>query len=130
MRKGDESALTILISVIVLMVIITQYFIFFVFFPHKITQSDQYLGSENDLGLMTFVKLNSDFIVKSVKNNNYEALEKEIYKLNFDKCWELKINQKTFNKNNCNIKDYETTIMSIPDYDNNQIKITLNINKK
>ena len=132
MKKGDESALTILVSLIVLMIIISQYFIFFVFFPHKIIQPDsqQYIGSEIDLPLMTFVKLNSDLIVSSVKSDDYNNLEKKIDELEFDGCWELKIKDRTFNKNNCDIKNPETTVMNIPDYSNNQIKIILNVNKK
>lgn len=129
MKKG-ESGLTMIVSVIVVIIVLMQYFIFFVFFPHKITQSGEYIGSELDLNLMTFVKLNSDLIVKSVKNNNYNELEKEINKLEFDKCWELKIKDKTFKKDDCDIKNPETTIMNIPNYDNQPIKIILNVNKK
>lgn len=132
MKKGEGEGLTIIISVIILMIIITQYFIFFVLFPNKEIKidSEQYTGSEPDLDLITFVKLNSDLMVKSVKNDDYKGLEKEINKLDFDNCWELKINEKTFNKNNCNINNPETAIINIPDYNNNQIKITLNVNKK
>lgn len=129
MKKG-ESGLTMIVSIIVIIIILMQYLIFFVFFPHKITQSGEYIGSEIDLPLITFVKLNSDLIVKSVKNNDYNELETEINKLEFDKCWELKIKDKTFKKDDCSIKNPEMTIINIPNYDNQQIRITLDVDKK
>ena len=130
MKKGQETGLSIMVSLIVLIIIITQYFIFFVFFPDKIIQpdSEQYIGSEIDLDLISFTKLNSDLIVKSVNNNDYTELKKEINKLKIDECFEIKINEEEFN--NCKIKDPDTTIMNIPNYNNNPIRITLNINKK
>jgi len=132
MKKGDATGLVIIISVIAIIIIITQYLIFFVVLPNKSIQVDikEYIEEELDLTLMTFVKLNSDLIVKSIKNNNYAELEKEINKLEFDKCWEIKIQDKIFNKNNCKIKDPNIAIQNIPDYNNNQIKIELNVNKK
>ena len=108
-----------------------QYFIFSVFFPHKSVQSDAYFGSEIDLDLINFVKLNSDSIVKSVKDNDYNDLSKEINKLYFNnRCWELKINDKVFNIYNCGIYKPEAATVSIPDYNNNNIIIILNVNKK
>ena len=131
MKKGQETGFVILISLIALILLVSQYYIFFVLSPNKIIQinSRQYISSEIDLDLITFVKLNSDLIIKSVNSNDYNELEKEINKLKFDKCWEIKIQDKIFNKD-CKIKDPDMTIMNIPNYNNNQIKIILNINKK
>ena len=132
MKKGEETALAIMVSLIVLVLILGQYYLFFVIIQNKVIQpnSEQYIGSELDLDIITFAESNSDLIVKSIQNKKYEELEKEINKLEFDSCWELKIKNKVFNKDNCNIKNPETTIINIPDYDNNQIKIILNVEKK
>ena len=132
MKKGEETALAIMVSSIVLVIILGQYYLFFVIIQNKVIQpnSEQYIGSELDLDIITFAESNSDLIVKSIQNKKYEELEKEINKLEFDSCWELKIKNKVFNKNSCNIKNPETTIINIPDYENNQIKIILNVDKK
>ena len=138
MKKGQETGLTILISVIVLIIIVTQYFIFFVISPDKTIispESQSQIGSEIELDLMTFVKLNSDLIIKSTKNNNYDELEKEITKLNLGDCWRIKIKDKTFQSKNfdktyeCQVKFKHTTKTNIPDYNNKKIEIKLSINK-
>ena len=130
MKKGQGTGLAMIVSLIVLIIIITQYFIFFVIFPNKVIQPDpeQYIRSEIDLDLISFVELNSDLIVKSVINDDYKGLKEKMKKLEPNRCWEIKINQEIIN--NCKIKDSDTTIMNIPDYNNNPIKIILNINKK
>lgn len=134
MKKGQETGLTMLISVIVLMLIIGQYFIFFVFFPDIISPKFQQESiSEIELDLLTFVKSNSDLIIKSVQNNNYDELEKEITDTNIGECWKIKIKDKTFQSKmatyECQVKAKHTTKTNIPDYNNNKIEISLIINK-
>jgi len=127
MKKG-ESGLTMLISVIVIMIILIQYLIFFVFFPNKTITVSEYKPSESDLLLINFARLNSDLIVQSVKEDNYVELEKIIQNINIKKCFEIKIKEKVFS--NCGIKNPEMSIINIPDYNNNQIRITLITEKK
>ena len=123
MKKG-ESGLTMLISIIVIIIILTQYFIFFVLFPHKTTQSAQNVdNSENELFLINFARANSDLIVKSVKTDNYKEVEEAIRKIKTKECFEIKINKEKFS--NCHIENPEMSITTMPDYNNNQIKITL-----
>lgn len=136
MKRG-EAGLTMLISVIVIIIILTQYLIFFVFLPNRNIISSQYIGSESDLLLINFVKLNSDLIVKSVRTNNYMVIEEVIKGIKTNKCIEININDRMFSNCNGEIKtremsiistpdiDLEKTEMTIPDHDNNQIKITL-----
>ena len=135
MRKG-ESGLTILISVIIIMIILTQYLIFFVFLPNRNIITNKYQISESDLLLISFAELNFDLIVKSVKNDNYEDLEKIIQEIDIKKCFSIKIKEKMLSK--CGINDKqtirdilpETSEITIPDYSNNQIKITLFMENK
>ena len=131
MRKGDGSGLMMIISVIVLMIILVQYFIFSMIFPHKSVQSDLYFGSGIDFDLINFVELNSDLIVKSVKNDNYDDLSIKMKKMDFNgRCWQLKINDEVFNIYICSMNEHEAAETSIPDYSNNDIKIILRVNKK
>ena len=130
MRRGASTGLVLIVSIIVIILIITQYFIFFVILPKKSIQVDikEYLEKEMNLPLITFVKLNSDLIVRSVKNNNYIELENEIKKINFGDCWEIKVQNKVFN--NCNVKKPEISTIIIPDYNNNPIEIELKVDKR
>ena len=131
MRKGDGSGLMMIISVIVLMIILVQYFIFSMIFPHRSVQSDLYFGSGIDFDLINFVGLNSDLIVKSVKNDNYDDLSIKMKKMDFNgRCWQLKINDEVFNMYSCDMHEHEAAETSIPDYSNNDIKIILRVNKK
>lgn len=127
MKKG-ESGLTMLISVIVIIIILIQYLIFFVFFPHRTIITDEYEFYETDLTLINFARLNSDLIVRSVKEDNYEELEKGIQNINIKKCLEIKIKEKIFGT--CDVKNPEISLITIPDYGNNQIKVTLIMEKK
>ena len=143
MKKGQETGLSIMVSVIVLLIIITQYFVFFVFFPNKTIKPDstQYIGSEINMELITFTKLNSDLIIKSINNNNYLELEKEMEKLYLlGDCVNLKINKKLFRKEDCDNKpggqlgvspiiNYQESITQIPNYNNIPINITLKMKK-
>lgn len=129
MKKGQETGLTIIISVIVLIIIILQSLIFFVFLPRKNIQPniEEYIGSEMSLDLIAFARSNSNLIVQSVGNNDYSSIEEVINNLDFGDCWEIKINEMAFNKNKCSIKNAKTSAMSIPDYNNNQIRMELNV---
>lgn len=127
MKKG-ESGLTMLISIIVIIIILIQYLIFFVFFPSRTITVNEYKAPGEDLLLINFARLNSDLIVKSVNEGSYVNLEKEIQSINIKKCFEIKIKEKAFS--NCDIKNPEMSIINIPDYSNNQIKITLITEKK
>ena len=71
MRKGEGTGLAMIISVIVLIIILTQYFILIILFPSKTINADirDYVGSEEDIEFISFVELNSDLIIKS-KNSN------------------------------------------------------------
>ena len=143
MKKGEGTGLSIIISLIVIIIIITQYFIFFVIFPSETIELDskQYIGSEIDLELITFTKLNSDLIIKSVNNNDYDELEKEITKLYLlGDCVNLKINNKLFRIEDCENRpggqlgisspiNYQESIMNLPNYNNNPINIILKIKK-
>jgi len=135
MKKG-EAGLTMIISVVVLIIIILQYFIFFVWFPDiiqpKSTQNIQ--GGEAEVELLTFVKLNSNLILTSVKNNNYVELNKNIESLDWGLCWRIKINDKTFQSEHanslvCASKTKYSTNTNIPDYYNNNINIILELGK-
>jgi len=140
MKKGQETGLTILISVIVLMLIILQYFIFFVFFPEIISPKfQQETESEIDLELLTFTRSNSNLIIISIKNNDYNELEDEIKKLySIGDCVNLQINKKLFREKDCENQpggqlgisptiNYKKSTINIPDYNNNKINITLKI---
>jgi len=127
MKKG-EAGLTMLISVIVIIIILTQYLIFFVFFPSRKTVTNEYQISENDLLLINFARINSDLIVRSVDKNEYKDIENVVKNIDADECFEIKIKERTFK--NCDAKNPEMTIMTIPDYNNNQIEITLLMGKK
>ncbi len=127
MKKG-EAGLTMLISVIIIIIILTQYLIFFVFFPNRNIIANEYKTSENDLLLINFVKMNSNLIVKSVKNNDFKDIEKSIQEIKVSECFEIKINEEKFS--NCHIKNPEMSIITIPDYNNNPIKITMFVEKK
>jgi hypothetical protein len=135
MKKGQETLLSILISFIVLVIILIQYLIFFVIIPDKSIElnSGQYVGSEINLKLLTFTRLNSDLIVDSVRTKDYKKIEDEITNMNLGYCWEFKINNKRFKSDNydstyeCNIKVVQNSKIKIPDYNNKEIEINLTI---
>ena len=76
MRKGEGTGLAMIISVIVLIIILTQYFILIILFPSKTINADirNYAGSEEDIEFISFVELNSDLIIKSKNSNDYTEL--------------------------------------------------------
>ena len=152
MRKGEGTGLAMIISVIVLIIILTQYFILIILFPSKTINADirDYVGSEEDIEFISFVELNSDLIIKSKNSNDYTELEekmKGIYSLG--DCINLQIDEKILKENGCTfeMQEYSTggplgvsaeeiiesratrkqIAMNIPDYGNNEVKITLKI---
>lgn len=130
MKKGQETGLSIIVSLVVLILIITQYFLFSIFLDKTIEiDSQQYIKSELNPELISLTKLNADLIIKSIKENDYTKLQEIINKIDLEGCWEIKVNDQRFNKDNCEIKEPETFFMNIPDYDNNPIKVELNKNE-
>jgi len=151
MRKGEGTGLAMIISIIVILIILTQYFILIILFPSKTINADirDYVGSEEDIEFISFVELNSDLIIKSKNSNDYTELEKEMVVLyHLGDCINVEINKKIFKKDGCIFEEMyalreeapnqaafnrdalakrEQITMHIPDYNNNQVEVILKI---
>src|SRR3989344_5251993 len=104
MRKGEGTGLAMIISIIVILIILTQYFILIILFPSKTINADirDYVGSEEDIEFISFVELNSDLIIKSKNSNDYTELEKEMVVLyHLGDCINVEINKKILKKDGC-----------------------------
>jgi hypothetical protein len=149
MKKGSESALTIITSVLLLIVVFMVYYFFFILSGPNIIEIKENIEHGENIALINFVRINYDLILNSTKTNDYALLEKEFTRLYYlGDCVNLEINQEVLRKDDCISEERygtredapnqaafnkdvlakrEEFTMQMPNYDNKIIKIRLRI---
>ena len=149
MKKGSESALTMIASVLLLIVVFMVYYFFFILSSPNVIEINENIEHGENIALINFVRLNYNLILNSTRNNDYAELEKEFAKLHYlGDCVNLDINRDVLRKNGCLVEERyavrgeapsqatfnrdvlaerEEFIIQIPDYDNQIIEIKLRI---